>query len=317
MDTNDKIYGGIYGVAIGDALGSTVEFVNQDFIKKTYGKLTEIIGGGWLNLKPGEWTDDTEMTLAVSRGIIENKENPFSYIGKEFLQWYKKKPKDIGVTIRTVFEMIRNNRNSLDYDLSDWLEASKLADSILGGKSAGNGALMRTLPIGIVYKNPYNIYDMAVNIAKMTHWDIRGGLTCAIYSLSVRNLLDNETDVLSSINKSFDLCEEISDGNNIKELEEIRESFKEADNKNPTGYTVDSFKCAALSVIEANNFEDAVINAVNLGGDADTIGAIAGGLAGVFWGFKAIPERWISKFSEQQRSILNDIAEKLSEIMTQ
>ncbi|MBA2876250.1 ADP-ribosylglycohydrolase family protein [Thermaerobacillus caldiproteolyticus] len=72
----DKIKGGLFGLAIGDALGATTEFMNITEIQEKYGKVTDIIGGGWLNLSPGKVTDDTAMTIAVAKEIIKNKENP-------------------------------------------------------------------------------------------------------------------------------------------------------------------------------------------------------------------------------------------------
>ncbi|RAK20382.1 ADP-ribosylglycohydrolase [Anoxybacillus vitaminiphilus] len=88
----DRIKGGLFGVAIGDALGATTEFMSAEEIRGTYGKVTDIIGGGWLDLLPGEVTDDTAMTIAVAKGIIRNKENPIAAIGEEFLKWYKTNP---------------------------------------------------------------------------------------------------------------------------------------------------------------------------------------------------------------------------------
>ncbi|WP_041304129.1 ADP-ribosylglycohydrolase family protein [Kyrpidia tusciae] len=82
----------------------------------------------------------------------------------------------------------------------------------------------------------------------------------------------------------------------------------------PTGYTVDSLRCAVWAFLEAENFEDAVVRAVNLGGDADTIGAIAGGLAGIFWGVEAIPRRWLEKLSREQRIRLDRAADGLLKV---
>ena len=91
-----KIRGGLWGVAIGDALGATLEHRWRDEIKAKYGQLREIVGGGWLDLKPGQWTDDAEMTLAVAEGIIEYPKLPVEPIGDRFLKWYRKGPIDIG-----------------------------------------------------------------------------------------------------------------------------------------------------------------------------------------------------------------------------
>ena len=94
----DKIAGTLYGVVTGDALGAPLEFMNKEEISRKHGRVTEMIGGGWLNVVPGEVTDDTQMTLAVAEGIREEPDNPIQAIGKRFIAWAKSGPKDIGGT---------------------------------------------------------------------------------------------------------------------------------------------------------------------------------------------------------------------------
>ncbi|SNX54055.1 ADP-ribosylglycohydrolase family protein [Thermoanaerobacterium sp. RBIITD] len=301
----DKIYGAFYGVAIGDALGATVEHERKENIVSKYGVLKDIIGGGWLNLKPGEWTDDTEMTLAVAEGIIENKADPVPKIGEHFLRWAATNPYDIGGTVKTAI------RSMWIYNLSnyEWEIAAKKAHEWLDGKSAGNGALMRTIPVGIVYKDEIDIIKRSVAIAKMTHFDPKAGLTCAIYSLMVHYILYGEKDKLRVLNKSINFISESIVVND--EITKIFEDIIEI-NKNdliPNGYTINTLKCALWAFLESENPEQAIINAVNLGGDADTIGAIAGGLAGVYWGYKEIPKRWVKKLRNKKK--LNKICKSI------
>ena len=143
MNENDllgKIKGGLYGVAIGDALGGTTEFMSVREIQARYGYLTEIIGGGVWRLEPGEVTDDTMMTLCVAEGILENPRDPLDAIGVQFMHWYQTRPKDIGNTIRHTFENVEGN----------WFEAAYVTHIELG-QSAGNGSLMRCLPVALAY----------------------------------------------------------------------------------------------------------------------------------------------------------------------
>ncbi|MDI3548150.1 MAG: ADP-ribosyl-[dinitrogen reductase] hydrolase [Halanaerobiales bacterium] len=309
---DERVRGGLYGVAVGDALGATVEFMDQRAIQKKYGQLKDIVGGGWLNLCPGEWTDDTEMMLAVAEGIIADPDDPVPHIGQAFRRWQATNPPDIGNTIRAVFRIW--DRDNLTHE--QWHIAAERAHRELGGMSAGNGALMRTLPVGIAYRLIPDVYCQAIDIARMTHWDIKAGLTCAVYSLAVRNILNGTADRFMAIVEAIKLVQEITQEAYREELREIAESPINRDRSNlkPTGYTIDSFLCATWSVIEADGFKDAVVRAVNLGGDADTIGAIAGGLAGVYWGYKAIPKRWIKKFSPEQCVMLDQIVEGLVEL---
>ncbi|WP_422444331.1 ADP-ribosylglycohydrolase family protein [Thermoanaerobacterium sp. DL9XJH110] len=313
MDIKDRIKGGIYGVAIGDALGATVEFMSRDEIRRKYGVLRDIVGGGWLNLRPGEWTDDTEMTLAVAEGIIADPDDPVPHIGQAFIRWRNTNPPDIGNTIRTVFRIWE--RDNLTHE--QWHVAAERAHREMGGMSAGNGALMRTLPVGIAYRFIADVYHFAMCIARMTHWDIKAGLTCAVYSFTVRNVIDGEKDRFIAITDAIDtIRKRIWIRPYEKELSEITDTPIKRDGSNlkPTGYTIDSFLCAAWAFIESGSFEETVINAVNLGGDADTIGAIAGGLAGVYWGYGAIPDRWLEKFTPEQRARLDKAAEGLQKV---
>jgi ADP-ribosyl-[dinitrogen reductase] hydrolase len=305
----NRIRGGLYGVAVGDSLGATVEFMSRDQIRQKYGVLRDIVGGGWLNLRPGEWTDDTEMTLAVAEGIIADPEDPVPHIGQAFIRWRDTNPPDIGNTIRTVFHIW--DRDNLTHE--QWHVAAERAHREMGGMSAGNGALMRTLPVGIAYRLIPDVYRLAVNIARMTHWDMKAGATCAIYSMAVRNIFNGVKDRFLVFDFSIRTVREIT-GRAIEGLQEIEQYVikKDGSNLKPTGYTVDSLICAAWAFIESGSFEETVVNAVNLGGDADTIGAIAGGLAGVYWGYGAIPERWLEKFTPEQRARLDRVAESLS-----
>ncbi|MEK3725376.1 ADP-ribosylglycohydrolase family protein [Paenibacillus sp. FSL H8-0034] len=109
MDVFNRIKGGLYGVAIGDALGGTTEFMTSKEVKAKYGYLTEIIGGGVWELEKGEVTDDTMMTLCVAEGILANPLNPMPYIGEQFMNWYRTDPKDIGNIIRHVLATFEGN----------------------------------------------------------------------------------------------------------------------------------------------------------------------------------------------------------------
>src|SRR3954453_16854772 len=140
----NKMKGALFGLAIGDALGGTTEFLTKEEIKNKYGKVGEIMGGGVWKLEKGETTDDTAMTLAVARGIIKNPQNPIEAIGEEFFNWYAQRPKDVGIIISTVLSTFNGN----------WFDTAKKAHyQYLNELSAGNGSLMRCLPIALAYSN--------------------------------------------------------------------------------------------------------------------------------------------------------------------
>lgn len=308
-----KVRGGIYGVAIGDALGATLEFMKMDEIKAKYGVLRDLIGGGWLHLRAGEWTDDTEMTLAVAEGILENKEEPMEPIGKRFLEWEAGDPHDIGYTVSSSIEAYKIAR--------DWHKGAFAVNEI-GVLTAGNGSLMRTLPIAFAYETPMEIYNQAIAISRMTHWDLQAGLCCAYYCILARELLCKEP--LEALEIAWATVDFLTEGEDRKSLEPLMDigfhqprqitQLTEADLL-PSGYVIPSFQCALWAFLTQGTFQDALVAAVNLGGDADTVGAIAGGLAGTYWGFDAIPEKWLATFDRQQQQRLEHVVAGLGELL--
>ena len=286
----------MYGVATGDALGAPLEFMSKEEIYRKHGRVTEMIGGGWLNVMPGEVTDDTQMTLAVAEGIIENPDDPIQAIGKRFIAWAKSGPKDIGGTcsmsIRWAVFLDQNNAP----DEAKWFEASKYTSKANGGRSGGNGALMRTVYPGLYYKDTLMAVEKAGAIAQMTHWDKKSTEACNLYTEMIHLIIE-------SVNKeqALQIIRDVLEGSEY--------SLKTRKQLNPTGYVVDSFNCALHSIAATGTFEEAIIEAANLGGDADTIAAITGGLAGAIYGYNEIPERWIQTLDPKIRKQLDRLVD--------
>lgn len=295
-DIRDRIAGALYGVATGDALGAPLEFMSKEEILRKHGRVTEMIGGGWLNVMPGEVTDDTQMTLAVAEGIIEDPGNPIQAIGKRFIAWAKSGPKDIGGTcsmsIRWAVFLGQNDAP----DEAKWFEASKYTSKANGGRSGGNGALMRTVYPGLYYKDTLMAVETAGAIAQMTHWDKKSTEACNLY-----------TEMIHLITESISREEALQIIRDV--LKDSEYSLKARKQLNPTGYVVDSFNCALHSIAATGTFEEAIIEAANLGGDADTIAAITGGLAGAIYGYNEIPERWIRTLDPKIREQLDRLVD--------
>ncbi|WP_243153002.1 ADP-ribosylglycohydrolase family protein [Sporotomaculum syntrophicum] len=161
---------------------------------------------------------------------------------------------------------------------------------------------------------------MSMAIARLTHWDPEAGLTCFLYCLLVREILNGTRDKLQAWNNTKDKFL----SHTARQFAGAAESliliafndieFWHIERLKPSGYTVDSLACALWCFFRSNSFEEAVINAVNLGNDADTIGAITGGLAGVYWGYMGIPERWLTKFSSYQVARLDNVANAFKKV---
>ena len=283
MDRYERVLGGLFGVACGDALGGTLEFMSRDEIEREYGYLRDIIGGGCWGLEPGEVTDDTMMTVAVAEGILDNPEDPVEDIGKHFIEWYNGKPKDIGNIIRIALgEYIR---------CKDWMKSSYYAHLSTGGRSAGNGSLMRCLPVALYYSDVDKMLEITESQSVLTHHDRKSTDACWLNNLIVHDYL-NEKPKVPVIRK------------HIEKYPEYEKAFLVLkDELEPTGYVVDTLICALWCFINTSSFEDAVCEAANLGGDTDTIAAITGGMAGVYYGYSAIPDRWKEKILIKDRLV--------------
>ena len=303
MAIGSRIRGGLYGVAVGDALGATVEFMAQEIVQKRYGVLTDIIGGGWLGLAPGDWTEDTELTLAVASGIVQAPHDPVNAVGEEFLRWYKTNPSTAGTTIAAVFQQVIGG--------CSWHEAAYQLHCKTA-HTAGNEALMRTLPVGLAYCERKELMDKTQAVAQMTHWDNRAVITCQLYSMLAYFLLGGKNIADSISAAHLWLAEHYPDREALQSLWlELKEKMAKPES---TGYTVDTLACVLWALKSGADLEQAVIAAVNLGGNANTVGALTGGLAGVCYGFEAIPSRWLAKISPGQRERLDKAAASIKRL---
>jgi ADP-ribosyl-[dinitrogen reductase] hydrolase len=268
----NKIKGALYGLAIGDALGLTTEFLSKEDIQKKYGYVREIVGGGVFKFPKGGVSDDTDMTLAVARGILKNPLDPIEEIGEEFLDWYHgdPEPRDVGITIRTVIEI---------YD-GDWFKAAKLAyEHYLDKKAGGNGTLMRCLPIALAYDDIELMEEITRRHSKMTHYESMADDTCVIYNRIAYHVL-----------RGKDLKEAIKD--------EIKGTMYESalTGEPPTciqsGYVVDTMHWVLYWLLNSDSYLDVIIGATNEGYDTDTVAAIAGGLSGLACGYDELPKEY-------------------------
>ena len=280
----DRAKGAMYGVAVGDALGAPLEFMSEADIQAKHGPkpVREMIGGGWLNLEPGMTTDDTDMTLAVAEGIMKrfhrgSIDEVVEKVGEGFIQWHHSRPKDIGHTCRVVIEHAEKQLPlNKERPSRAWMISSEVYDEASNHMSAGNGALMRTVPVGIAYEDWNETMKTAFTIAQMTHWDAKQAIMVGDYSRIVNELVR---------------------GAHRGEIGRLSRKYASPAVKS-TGYSFDSLNCALWAIERTETFEDALVKVVNLGGDADTAGAITGGLIGAALGFKAIPERWVATLPE-------------------
>lgn len=265
------------GLAVGDALGAPVEFMTTGEIKARHGVLREIVGGGWLRLKPGQVTDDTDMSLCVARGVAKAGEWNLTAIAEEFAAWLRSKPVDVGDTCR---RGIRNYmlKGLLETPFNQW--------------DAGNGAAMRMLPTALFTMGDDNLLcRCAVEQGHLTHNHPLSDAACIalgrLVHLSVLGFskprLRREADRLTESHPTFSF-----------------EPYRGL----ATGYVVDTMQTVLHFFFRGRDFEECLVSTVNQGGDADTTGAIIGMVAGAYYGMEGIPRRW---FKKMDRQVLDEI----------
>lgn len=263
------------GLAIGDALGATTEFMTPAEIKAAYKVHRKIIGGGWLHLKPGQVTDDTEMSLALGRALLAAGKWDRKCIADNFLVWMKSKPVDIGATCR---------RGIRDYMLKGQLETP------YNDWDAGNGAAMRMAPVALfTLGDEAALAQCAIEQAHLTHNHALSDAAC----LAVGTM----------VHKAIFGCSRFELHEVTRELVADYYSFRFNNYRgNASAYVVDTLQTVFNFIFTTGNFEECLLGVVNQGGDADTTGAIAGMIAGAFYGLDAIPVRWLKKLNQNVRA---------------
>lgn len=301
----DRIAGALFGVAVGDALGGPLEFMSAEDIARRHGHVDSMIGGGWLGLRPGEITDDTQMTLCVAEGIVEAPGAPVPAIGRRFIEWANSGPKDIGGACASSIHNAQRiaacsvfGRNDGKVPTAEqWEQAGAATQKGRGRPVEGNGALMRTVYPGLYY-DLNDAQTWAMKIARMTHAGARSTEACILYSRMINLLTALESTIQSTQSPREFIEEHCTPSGYI--LATTPETVQPA----AGGFVVDSMRISLGSVATSTTFAQAVETAANLGGDADTNAAITGGLAGAWYGYNAIPAEWIAALDPDVREEL-------------
>ena len=279
MQTADRAAAAYLGLAIGDALGSTVEFMTPREIASKYGTHDTLRGGGWLHLKPGHVTDDTTMSLALGAAILAEGRVDALAAARAFDAWMRSKPVDIGNTVR---------RNLLQFRKSGNPEAP------YSNHDAGNGAAMRVLPVALATLGLCEDEVRKANAAQAhtTH-------NCLLSDAACECLIFMVQDALRGTCKN-ELLHKYAHPLAARHPEFRFRAVKQS--ANPSGYVADTLRAVFQSFFDTDDFRGCLIDVVNRGGDADTTGAIAGMLAGALYGMEEIPEAWLKKLDSATAS---------------
>lgn len=282
-DLRARYRGALLGLAVGDALGATVEFMGRAEIRTRFGIHRELVGGGWLRLAPGEYTDDTQMALAIARSIVALGRIDPADIVRHFVDWYDSEPKDIGKLTRRALAHLAAG--------VPWQEAGTLAMEESAGRSASNGSLMRTAPVALAtWSDLEALVRASLDVSRITHADPLGAWSCVAFDQALAAVLAGSNDVLAAAEVPQPEVHA-----RIKAIPRIGEAQLRSG-----GYVLDTLQSALWCVVRHDDFESAVVAAVNLGDDADTTGAVAGALAGALSGEPGIPGRWLSVLQNRE-----------------
>ena len=309
INKKEQIKASIIGFIVGDAIGVPVEFVSRNELKNN--PITTMEEYGTHYQPKGTWSDDTSMVLASMSAIINNQfsdspEEIAKSMAEEFVNWYDNgeytpfgKVFDIGGTTLGAISEFKRNRDILNCGMKSESEN-------------GNGSLMRILPAifyGLSkYKEEKEFNDFIFMISSLTHAHAYSKISCLIYAKYIEFLLEY-SDKQEAYLKLKEWFEEPVKSNPKYSFEDIKpfdrilkkdiSKLKDKDIKS-SGFVLDTLEAVLWSVLTTNSYKEAVLCAVNLGDDTDTIGALTGGLVGIIYGYDAIPSEWIDAIQRKE-----------------
>jgi ADP-ribosyl-[dinitrogen reductase] hydrolase len=292
MQIKDRLLGSFLGLAIGDAVGTTVEFRARD----TFEPVTDMVGKGPFNLPAGYFTDDTSMALCLAESLIEYPFLDRNDLLSRFSKWYREGVNsptgrcfDIGATTSSAIVNWEKNGSVLN-NTGPW--------------DAGNGSIMRLAPAVIKY---HDDRDRAIATAIMqgetTHGSVEACDSCDLLArvLLTAYVTDDKNAVLN-VDAQDGWADSVK--NILKTLDVSRDEVKSS------GYVIHTLHAALWCFKNTDNFRDAILLATNLGEDADTVAAVTGQIAGAFYGMSGIPILWLDKLYETGRFI--ELVDKLT-----
>lgn len=294
----------LYGVCVGDALGVPVEFESRGFLE--HNPVTKMGSGGVHDQGVGVWSDDSSLTFCLAETIIEGYN--INNLASKFIRW---KNEGYWTATGEVFDMGNTTRQSI-------INLSKGVDPTLAGGfneiDNGNGSLMRILPLVILLKHVSieKRFSLIKEVSSITHAHNRSVIACFYYLEFALQIMEGKDRLeiyenLKTTVSEFVKSNEMYSGElihfdrllNRNIHEEERDAIKSG------GYVIDTLEACMWCLLTTNNYEEAVLQAVNLGGDTDTTGAVTGGLAGLLYGFEFIPKTWVA--SIRKRNEINKL----------
>jgi ADP-ribosyl-[dinitrogen reductase] hydrolase len=288
LSRSERILGGLWGSLVGDALGVPVEFKDRATVQAD--PVQDMRGYGTHRQPPGTWSDDGALILCSVDSLI-NAEFDTEDMGKRFADWMYHglwtawgEPFDVGVATSDALMRVANGSRAEDSGSRDEY-------------SNGNGSLMRILPVTLRFASASNerLIDCVHRASAITHGHLRSQMACGFHAFVIRQLLEGcpPGAALESARCSVaEFYSHASENLHFRGLLKDDLSKQSADKISSTGYVIHTLTASLWCLLTTTSYEECVLKAVNLGGDTDTTGCVAGGLAGVYYGFPSIPDKW-------------------------
>jgi ADP-ribosyl-[dinitrogen reductase] hydrolase len=309
---SNPIHSALFGVAIGDALGVPAEFKSRGTL--ALDPVKDFIGYKSHNQPPGTFSDDSSLTFCLAESLCNGYD--LNDLGFRFIQWRDEgywiaggEVFDIGMTThRAISRLKTGTRPALAGDFDE--------------DCNGNGSLMRIMPL-LFYIRDLELekrYTIIKDVSSVTHGHIRSVIACFYYLEFALELLKGSDKQTAYVNAGRTVYDFIISKQIVQhEVDLFAPLLKDditkqnIDNIPSFGYVMNTLKASMYCFLTTENYQDAVLMAVNLGNDADTTGAVTGGLAGLYYGFDAIPEKWRKEI--KRSNDIMDLCDRLSNAM--
>lgn len=304
----NKVLGGLFGLCVGDAIGVPFESCSRDELNRN--PVTAMVGYGVHNQPAGTWSDDSSLTFCLADSLCQRFN--LDDIAHKFCKWLYE-------AYWTPYGRTFGIGNTTQYAISRLRKGVKPDEA--GGKSEcsnGNGSLMRILPLAYYLENTETPqkFEIIHHVSSITHAHLRSQMACSIYIQLAINLLKGDTPKSAYKNVTATILDfygrepyrmELDNFSRILQVDISRLTEEEIKS---SGYVIDTLEASLWCFLNNNSYAETVLNAVNLGGDTDTTGAVTGGLAGIYYGYENIPKDWVEQIARKEN--IMELANRLN-----
>ena len=292
---HDRILGGLWGSLVGDALGVPVEFMHRSVLQA--GPVQRMRGFGTYDVPPGTWSDDGALLLCSADSLCQ-AEFDLADMGDRFVRWLREA---LWTATGEVFEVGLTTRASLRRIETGTPAAQAGAQ---GDDTNGNGSLMRILPVALRFAGqPMAIFAARLEAASaITHGHALSRMACVFYGLVIRQLLAGHSPAAALATARGEFTASYASSPALSSFTPVLHddlATLPSEQVKSGGFVLETLHASLWCLLQTQNFYDCVLTAVNLGGDTDTTGCVAGGLAGVPYGRPAIPAEWVGTLPRQ------------------